>query len=322
MVLGVLATVAPPSYIGIPGYIGPKCPHILNPFLSTSDCTMEVHTFHHRGIQKYAFLVPHTGLQIPWDSIKKFDLENAAEKYAVTIVSSITTAFNAFNKGIFKEFPIIHPAFDANPVPAVLAPYSPLTNSGTCIFNHLQHFETAIGKVIHAINMTLGAPTCSFKELVSLSQIYGECLAHYSPNGYVDHVINGEGTPHCMNTPECPPVSEWPLMVVDETQLATRTFTDDQHPAFKNVTDSAVSCPYLEWNSRLGVPADVWVIITTAVVTCGTCHLVCTFAADKAHRSSNGHCLDPGWSNDELAHEEDLDPNDPLAPSKGKQCGV
>jgi len=44
---------------------------------------------------------------------------------------------------------------------------------------------------------------------------------------------------------------------------------------------------YLAWNSRLGVPEDVWVIISTAVLTCDSCLLVRTFAGHKKHCEQN-----------------------------------
>lgn len=57
--------------------------------------------------------------------------------------------------------------------------------------------------------------------------------------------------------------------------------------------DSMIGRPFLEWNSRVGIPQTVWFMITTARVICDTCHLVRSFDGDGAHRV-DGLCVDVG----------------------------
>lgn len=59
--------------------------------------------------------------------------------------------------------------------------------------------------------------------------------------------------------------------------------------------DTPVGLAYLEWNSRFGVPMDVWAVISTAVVHCAVCDLVRTHPAHSAHLDqTSGYCADVG----------------------------
>jgi hypothetical protein len=52
---------------------------------------------------------------------------------------------------------------------------------------------------------------------------------------------------------------------------------------------------YLEWNSRFGVPLDVWVLISTGVIHCPVCDLVRTHPGHAAHLDiRSGFCADVG----------------------------
>lgn len=75
-----------------------------------------------------------------------------------------------------------------------------------------------------------------------------------------------------------------------------RSFRDGQTPRkVKDTLNSAVGAALLEWNSRLGVPTDVWVTVSTAVVLCKECDLVRSFPAHLLHLE-NDTCSDPGQS--------------------------
>lgn len=82
-----------------------------------------------------------------------------------------------------------------------------------------------------------------------------------------------------------------PLHVIPEQPL--RTFP----PGFEHsrlpceYVDTIIGRPFLEWNSRIGVPEDVWLLIYTAVIQCDTCELYRTFEGDRAHRK-DGVCND------------------------------
>ncbi|KAJ3776400.1 hypothetical protein FB446DRAFT_700839 [Lentinula raphanica] len=414
LVSGAMTTVAPPSYVGIPGYKGPVCPHILNPFLSIEECTMVVKTSRVRGMNQYVFLAPHPGCQfqmkIPYFGHQKIEAEQysddderdeidlmysaylsssqsscasaqevedslllemrsssavlhdsgsssasssipsfssqgssasvrrpkpvpmtpaqarslsyyskeQAEKRAAYDKDLVADISLAFSQGIFRDFPRFHPAYDLRAAPlATLAPYDPATNNGAAMFSNLLYFDSDLGRVIRGINTTEGARPSSFKYLLSLSQTCAVCLCKYSPDGFTAHLENGEGGPRCRNTPGCPAAPDLPVIEVDESRLLLRTFKEGQRPAFRDDSDSSLGRPWLEWNSKLGIPVDVWTVIHTAVIVCTTCHLVRTFNADRSHQSSNGDCMDPG----QALEDEQLDSlseDSPLSPSKAK----
>jgi hypothetical protein len=50
----------------------------------------------------------------------------------------------------------------------------------------------------------------------------------------------------------------------------------------------------LEWNSRVGIPYDVWSVVSTGIVRCGACDLVRTFEGHKDHLDEAGECGDLG----------------------------
>lgn len=72
-----------------------------------------------------------------------------------------------------------------------------------------------------------------------------------------------------------------------------RTFNGEP-PTPIEFLDSPIGAAYLEWNSRLGVPEDVWAVISTAYVHCDECNLRRSFNGDHAHRDANGRCADVG----------------------------
>ncbi|KAJ3760419.1 hypothetical protein EV360DRAFT_81213 [Lentinula raphanica] len=406
LVSGALTTISPPSYEGIPGYKGPVCPHILNPFLSIEDCTMVVKVSRSRGVNRYTFLAPHPGcefqMNIPYYGRQRIEAElqgsdsedgeetdqmyssflsfsssqsssASIEEVESSLVRGVHTSSGssasfpghlssnsssgssslftpqgtstplqpiegrpdntvvdrdlvvditlAFNRGIFRDFPRFHPAYSLESQSlGVLAAYHHSNNNGELTYDNMQFFDSTVGRLIRDVNTTLGAKPASFKYLISLSCTCAVCLCEYSPDGFAAHNENGEGSPRCRNTPGFPAVPDRRAIEVDETRLIRRTFLDGQHPAFRDDSDSALGRPWLEWNSALGIPADVWAVIKTGVVVCQTCHLVRTFNADRIHRASDGSCMDLGQEEEEIIFETDtLEAGDPLAPSKGKQ---
>lgn len=47
----------------------------------------------------------------------------------------------------------------------------------------------------------------------------------------------------------------------------------------------AAGRPFLAWNSRMGIPQDVWAMISTGMLVCFKCNRIRTFAGDEQHRS-------------------------------------
>ncbi|KAG6821670.1 hypothetical protein H0H92_001466, partial [Tricholoma furcatifolium] len=79
----------------------------------------------------------------------------------------------------------------------------------------------------------------------------------------------------------------------DVKEMPLRAFAE--HPTkFYEFMHSPVGAALLEWNSRLGVPRDVWAVISTAMVKCIFCRLCRSFEGDRAHLDDNGMCTDRG----------------------------
>ncbi|KAF9058299.1 hypothetical protein BDP27DRAFT_1433097 [Rhodocollybia butyracea] len=249
-----------------------------------------------------------------------FYSESTAKARASPDVQVIADVKSAYKSGIFQKYPSFHPAYNlsSRTLPQALVPYDPEGGEGTGTFQHLQLFDDPVGQAIRALNSTTGLPTGTFVKLVNLATDCPVCLCLFSPNGYALHV--GEGS-RCMNYPGCPSVPETQGPTDLQMDLALRTYQYEERPAFREGLDSAAGRPYLEWNSRLGVPSDVWALVSTAITACPTCRLVRTFYADRLHRSTDGACMDPGRG-EELGSEVDLveDKEHALAltPCKGK----
>lgn len=78
---------------------------------------------------------------------------------------------------------------------------------------------------------------------------------------------------------------------------------------------SMVGRAFLEWNSKVGIPSEVWYMVATAKVSChGGCNKVRSFDGDCAHRDANGQ---PLCTVVDLSEEENAE-NVAPAMTKGK----
>ena len=81
--------------------------------------------------------------------------------------------------------------------------------------------------------------------------------------------------------------------ISDETLpiLPIHTFVAGTIPSDDEHLHTAIGFAWMSWNSRLGLPHDVWILISTACQTCETCDYVRTLSADVGHRDHNGRCM-------------------------------
>jgi hypothetical protein len=92
-----------------------------------------------------------------------------------------------------------------------------------------------------------------------------------------------------------------------DSKIQLHSFRDNKRPEFRGETlDSPVGVALLEWNSRLGVPTNVWIAASTAVVHCTSCDLTRSFPAHRLHLDS-GVCNDPGQALTVAGADEDDD---------------
>ncbi|KAJ6547969.1 hypothetical protein DFH09DRAFT_1087436 [Mycena vulgaris] len=175
--------------------------------------------------------------------------------------------------GILAEDPSAHPASDTQQSPP----------------EALQHVYTPLGQAIRALNSAHGIPYADYATLIRYSRSCDSCKNVFSIYGYNDHVVDGRCTNH-------PDLEEVATLEQDVSPFRFRSFRDGKHPKKIGETlDSPVGAALLEWNSRLGVPTDVWMLISTAVVPCTSCDLVRSLPAHFLHMQ-DGICTDPGQS--------------------------
>ncbi|KAK6969302.1 hypothetical protein R3P38DRAFT_3146519 [Favolaschia claudopus] len=181
---------------------------------------------------------------------------------------------------LVAEDPAYHPAWDEHDPPSLLHVYD-VRIYPNCLqktYTHLDFLSRPLGKAIREINSPLGIPFSDHTTLVKATRVCKSCLNHFSPDGYEHHRRDDA----CTNHPD--------LAQIDECEpfdgcIRLRTFRDGKRPSFQAETlDSAIGAALLEWNSRLGLPADVWMTVSSAVVHCTDCDLTRTFPAHPPSR--------------------------------------
>ncbi|KAJ7829622.1 hypothetical protein B0H13DRAFT_1916387 [Mycena leptocephala] len=155
-----------------------------------------------------------------------------------------------------------------------------LEGSTLCLdrtYNYLQFVYKPLGQVIRQLNCAVGVPYADYANLIRATESCACCKNQFSGYGYNAHIKDGL----CSNHPDLHQVEE---CSVYEPEYRFRSFRDSKTPKTVGETlDTAVGAALLEWNSRLGVPADVWLLISTAIVHCPECDLVRSFPAHLLH---------------------------------------
>ncbi|KAJ7147890.1 hypothetical protein C8R43DRAFT_952908 [Mycena crocata] len=187
-------------------------------------------------------------------------------------LSLLDLCWDGVQSGQFSTHPSSHPAYPHAQATThrVLRPYNEKFYPG-CLnrtYSHLLFLDTIIGQAVRALNSTMGIPEETFIALVQDSVSCPACACMFSEEGFNEHIRDG----HCGNSPTEQPVVSRPTP--DRPSIALRSM-----PAGKCLGKSAeyldlpVGAALLEWNSKLGVPTDVWAVASTATNLCKTCEL-------------------------------------------------
>ncbi|KAJ7452906.1 hypothetical protein FB451DRAFT_1282374, partial [Mycena latifolia] len=171
--------------------------------------------------------------------------------------------------------------------PRILRPYD-VTYHPRCLditFQELRFLGSDIGQAVRALNSTFGIPSDVHQALIEDSVLCPVCSCQYSEDGFNDHIQLGA----CGNCPKPFPVASRPppSRTID---LALRVLPDGK--CFGNITeflDTPIGAALLQWNSRLGIPTDVWALASTAVIHCPECNLVRSFQGHLAHLHPTTH---------------------------------
>ncbi|KAJ7763438.1 hypothetical protein B0H16DRAFT_1455284 [Mycena metata] len=185
--------------------------------------------------------------------------------------------WDGIRKGTFETHPSAHPAYPktgcATPRPLEAYDTKVYPHCLDRTFQELQFLDTPIGSSLRALNSTLGITADVVQVLVDDSVTCPGCACMYSEDAYNAHIVGGM----CGNNPT--PVS------VKSRPSPDRTFVDlslRELPEGKRLgktcefMDSPVGGALLEWNSRFGVPIDVWALASTAIQECQSCGFVLT----------------------------------------------
>ncbi|KAJ7017333.1 hypothetical protein C8F04DRAFT_1147542 [Mycena alexandri] len=192
---------------------------------------------------------------------------------------------------ILEEDPTSHPAWDMSNPHSVLHVYDSRIYPG-CLnrtYYFLDFLYKPLGQVIRELNNVLGVPYADYANLVRCTRLCEGCNNHFSFYGYNDHIKEGV----CSNHPDLKQVEKVDIdALIPEFRF--RSFRNDKRPKKVGETiDQPVGAAMMEWNSRIGVPADVWSVISTAIVHCTDCDLTRSFPAHLLHLTNNS-CTDPG----------------------------
>ncbi|KAF7337114.1 hypothetical protein MVEN_02149000 [Mycena venus] len=158
--------------------------------------------------------------------------------------------------GLLEEDPTCHPAWNPDDPPIVLQLYDNriYTHCLERTNNSLDFLYRPLGQVIRDMNSVLGVPYADYATLIRSTVPCAGCLNHFSPDGYKHHRHNGL----CTNHPDLVPIEACEPF---NGSIRFRSFRDDKRPEFRGETiDKPIGAALLEWNSRLGVPADVWIM--------------------------------------------------------------
>ncbi|KAJ6600478.1 hypothetical protein DFH09DRAFT_1271292 [Mycena vulgaris] len=198
-----------------------------------------------------------------------------------------------------------HPLRPGMPLPACLIVYTdPKIMARADYYNDF--FDTTTGHALRMVNSTIGTlllPLLNISHLFRLgitsegeAHIMSshrrcfECHGVFSAEGYDAHRIDGI----CTNTPHRARITDWALPPNHHVDFKERDYpAGTTLPSPIEFSETAVGVAWSEWNSRIGVPEDVWVLLHTSIERCASCSLLRSFEANIAHRSKNNVCMDP-----------------------------
>ncbi|KAJ7495717.1 hypothetical protein B0H11DRAFT_2227235 [Mycena galericulata] len=175
------------------------------------------------------------------------------------------------DRGYYTDRPQLHPiAEKPNHVLMEIYDHKMYPSCLTRAFSNLEHIDTHLGRAIREFHSQIGIPPQT-------------CV-----DGYNSHVVDGKCS-------MAPPLEKVPLKEITPPRFEVRTYPHGYKiPVLEDFVDTPSGVAFTEWNSRIGVPMDVWILLSTSGVECKTCHLRRSYDAHLAHCDTTGQCLDPG----------------------------
>ncbi|KAJ7267354.1 hypothetical protein C8J57DRAFT_1510456 [Mycena rebaudengoi] len=187
------------------------------------------------------------------------------------------------------EHPLAKPLHDLH---SLFWPYDLKRNADhLVVFKHLNLIDTPTGVAIRHLS-SIGIPHSDYRNLLLHCRVCTSCKVEFSIGGYNDH-LDDQG--RCTNMPGGMLVRRYAPRIGEVEPYTYRTFFEGKRPAHvPEYLEAPAGVAWLEWNSRLGVPADIFTMLYTGVVHCAACDLVRTHIAHGHHLDDEGRCADPG----------------------------
>ncbi|KII92928.1 hypothetical protein PLICRDRAFT_172957 [Plicaturopsis crispa FD-325 SS-3] len=170
----------------------------------------------------------------------------------------------------------------------------------------MRNFSAPIGHLLRQLNSNIGV-TPQHILLISDDMVTCVgCRCCFSFRGYRDHVSIVDG--NCGNTDIFIIVpSPESVKRIPENHHLLRPYRPEYPSQLKNIADciqSIVGRAWLDYNSHVGVPRDVYSFIFGTRVHCEACNRVRSFAGHGAHNAPDGSCtvvgrIDRGDGEDE-----------------------
>ncbi|KAJ7778352.1 hypothetical protein B0H16DRAFT_1448971 [Mycena metata] len=159
------------------------------------------------------------------------------------------------SSNVLAEDPTAHPAWDMGNPHSVLQVYDSRIYPG-CLdrtFYFLDFLYKPLGQIIRELNNVLGVPYADYANLVHCTHLCKGCNNHFSLYGYNNHIKEGV----CSNHSDFKKVDKVDIKAIIP-QFRFRSFRNDKRTKKIGETlDQPVGAAMLEWNSHIGVPADV-----------------------------------------------------------------
>ncbi|KAK7019273.1 hypothetical protein R3P38DRAFT_3199456 [Favolaschia claudopus] len=193
-----------------------------------------------------------------------------------------------YNTGFFDRNPGHHP-LAVKPPHDLMSNYLPEDTQDNLsrVFANMQHVDTHVGRAIREFHSIIGVPQEGWTAMLQHKVECDCCECVFSYEGYNSHVVMGR----CSTATPSTSVN---LMPPPPLRISCRTYPSGYSiPLVEDFVETPSGLAFCEWNSRLGVPRDVWVLLSTSGVLCSTCKLRRSYEAHQAHLK-DGKCADPG----------------------------
>ncbi|KAJ7164378.1 hypothetical protein C8R46DRAFT_1278623 [Mycena filopes] len=177
----------------------------------------------------------------------------------------ITMMLELEDNGFYKMNPEEHPAYSAmTRTPAILLPYHPTTARGR-LADKMHNMTLPYGRVICDFMSTVGISREALFHLCSQSLLCAGCACWYSIEGYHTHRALAATGYVCTGSQDLPMIPSRHPPMESVPSLRFRTYPSGATiPIRQDFLDSTIGRAFVDWNSRVGIPQDVWTMITTA----------------------------------------------------------